>query len=161
MKELLARPWRVLKTFIISLPPNTPHNTKRNRFPHNSTPCTKKERIYHTRLVSPKMMDVVLHALNIFMYFLHITLHPLNPILMGCHQWWSHMETKGTMPPPKKKFKKNMKMYSKFIESLKLDGGNIAWIRVSKKVSTILPINCPLSTLVYLYILCLHDHNRV
>jgi len=55
----------------------------------------------HTWHVSIKMMDVVLHALNIVTYFLHVALHLFHPILMGCHQWQSHMETKGAMAPQK------------------------------------------------------------
>jgi hypothetical protein len=38
MEELLTRPTRVLKTSVIMLPPNTPHNTERNHFPNNSAP---------------------------------------------------------------------------------------------------------------------------
>jgi hypothetical protein len=33
MEELLSRPRRALKTFIVSFPPNAPHNTMRNHFP--------------------------------------------------------------------------------------------------------------------------------
>jgi hypothetical protein len=40
VNKLLSRSRRVLKTFVVSLSPNTPHNTKRNHFPHNSTPGT-------------------------------------------------------------------------------------------------------------------------
>jgi hypothetical protein len=38
--KFLGRSQRVLETSIFSLSPNTPHNTKRDHFPHHSAPRT-------------------------------------------------------------------------------------------------------------------------
>jgi hypothetical protein len=40
VEEFLNRPRGILETSIVSLTPNTPHNTKRDHFPNNSTPRT-------------------------------------------------------------------------------------------------------------------------